>query len=364
MSSESSPSSDAGATRARAPVGSAREWLDLVLDSGRDELFDAIVGGDPLDFPGYAGQLEAARARTGCSEAVVVSAGSVDGIRVIALAFEFGFLGGSMGVAAGERIARAFEVAAHDRVPVVALTASGGARMQEGMLALAQMPATLAARARLAEARQPFVAYLRNPTTGGVFASFANSADLLWAEPGATIGFAGPRVAETFTGAPLPSGSHTAESALGAGLIDRVVRPAELKQMLHAALAWLAAPHEATARAQPEQPAPASQSAWEQVLVARDPARPASIASTLPLRAGHDGAVHAGIARIAGTTVMLVGLSGTDYDADRMAPTPAPRRRRTASRARSRPRSTRCARRPSPPSPASSARAGAAARSR
>src|SRR5437899_5209980 len=170
---------------------SAREWLDLVLDPGWTLLFEDVVSGDPLNFPGYAEQLRAAREKTGCTEAVLVAEGTIGVAPTIVISFEFGFLGGSMGVAAGERICRAFEYAAEKGMNVVALTASGGARMQEGMLALAQMPATLIARQKLAAARRHFTCYLRNPTTGGVYASFASSADILLAEPGATIGFAG-----------------------------------------------------------------------------------------------------------------------------------------------------------------------------
>src|SRR4051812_7314605 len=143
----------------------ARDWLDLVLDPGWGLLFDDVVSGDPLQFPGYVEQLRAAREKTGSSESVLIAEGMLEGHRVIAVSFEFGFLGGSMGVAAGERISRAFERAADLSVPLIAMTASGGARMQEGMLALSQMPATLIAREKLASARQPFICYLRNPTT-------------------------------------------------------------------------------------------------------------------------------------------------------------------------------------------------------
>jgi len=214
----------------------ARAWLDLVLDDGWSELFADVVGGDPLAFPGYAEQIAHARTTTGETESVVVARGALDGAPVIAFAFEFAFLGGSMGVGAGTRIARAFTLAASEHLPVIALIASGGARMQEGMLALAQMPATLVARSALARARQPFIAYLRNPTTGGVYASFGSSADLLLAEPGATIGFAGPRVAEAFTGTALPPGSHTAEAAFDARAIDAIVAPSDLKTVLIEAL--------------------------------------------------------------------------------------------------------------------------------
>lgn len=212
----------------------AREWLDLVLDPGWHELSENVVGNNPLRFPGYQKQLDEAIEKTGEFESVIIASGHIDTwIPVIAISFEFGFLGGSMGTAAGERICRAFEHAIIEQVPVVALIASGGARMQEGMAALAQMPATLAARGRLARrAQQPLIAYLRNPTTGGVFASFASSADVIWAQPGATVGFVGPRVAESVTGTPLPEDSHTAESALRAGLVDELVEPEALRDQL------------------------------------------------------------------------------------------------------------------------------------
>jgi acetyl-CoA carboxylase carboxyl transferase beta subunit len=252
----------------------ARDWLDLVLDQGWSLLFEDIVSQDPLGFPGYAEQLRAAREKTGCSESVLVAEGTLDGRRVIGISFEFGFLGGSMGVAAGERIARAFERAADQSVPVIAMTATGGARMQEGMLALSQMPATLIAREKLAAAKQPLICYLRSPTTGGVFASFANSADLLWAEPHATIGFAGPRVAETVTGEPLPEDSHTAESALQHGLLDEIVPPQEVRGRVSRFLGpegtWVAGGDHAIEMAQE----PSDVDAWEEVSLARDPKRP------------------------------------------------------------------------------------------
>ena len=253
---------------------SAREWLDLVLDPDWTLLFDDVVSGDPLEFPGYAEQLRAAREKTGCSESVLVAEGVLAGQRMIAIAFEFGFLGGSMGVAAGERICRAFEHAAATGVPVVAMTATGGARMQEGMLALSQMPATLIAREKLVAERAPFFCYLRNPTTGGVFASFASSADLLWAEPHATIGFAGPRVAESMTGEPLPEASHTAETALAHGLIDEIVPVADLRKRVSEFLGpvsyGIAGAGHSIEEAQPSTAA----DAWTEVTLARDAKRP------------------------------------------------------------------------------------------
>jgi acetyl-CoA carboxylase carboxyl transferase subunit beta len=179
-----------------------------------------------------------------------------------------------MGVAAGERICRAFEHASGIGVPVIALTASGGARMQEGMLALSQMPATLSAREKLARAHRPFICYLRNPTTGGVFASFANSADVLWAEPRATIGFAGPRVAETVTGEPLPEGSHTAESAYDAALVDEIVPDDELAARLREIFRQRQFAHAPMRRDVDEPVAPAGLDAWSEVGLARHERRP------------------------------------------------------------------------------------------
>jgi acetyl-CoA carboxylase carboxyl transferase beta subunit len=277
----------------------AREWLDLVLDPGWTPLFEDVVFGDPLRFPGYAEQLEAARAKTGCTESVLVAEGVVERRRVIAISFEFGFLGGSMGVAAGERICRAFERAAQEKIPVIALTASGGARLQEGMLALSQMPATLTARAKLAEAHQPLICYLRNPTTGGVYASFASSADVLWAEPGATIGFAGPRVAETVTGERLPEDSHTAESAYGACRIDDLVSPGELRERVGALVAVSGWFHvEVIARTSRESSGPATADAWREVELARHRDRPTGTdvapVKTWLRRAGLDPTVSVG----------------------------------------------------------------------
>jgi len=292
------------------PTG-ARGWLDLVCEAW-SLLFDDVVSDDPLGFSGYKQQLQAARAATSCSESVLVADAVIHGRRAIVVAFEFGFLGGSMGIAAGERICRAFETAAADKIPLIALTASGGARMQEGMLALAQMPATLLARRELAEAHQPFIAYLRNPTTGGVLASFASSADLLWAEPGATIGFAGPRVVETVTGQAPPADSHTAESALAAALLDEIIEPEQLRARLDDALGVLdgraiGAPPAEAPGLEPDATARDPLEIWRR---ARDPSRPTGAAyleAGLPLRRGGvDDTVQAAIMKIGQYTVVAI----------------------------------------------------------
>jgi acetyl-CoA carboxylase carboxyl transferase subunit beta len=275
---------------------SAREWLDLVLDQGWTLLFEDVVSGDPLNFPGYAEQLRAAREKTGCTESVLVAEGTINDHIAIAISFEFGFMGGSMGVAAGERICRAFERATELGIPVIALTASGGARMQEGMLALVQMPATIVARENLAAAGCRFICYLRNPTTGGVFASFASTADLLWAEPEATIGFAGPRVAESVTGETLSQDSHTAESAYRASLIDELIEPEDLRARIRDVFGpgMFGYADNGPMLDEPRQEAPSPP--WEEVTLARHPKRPTGTAFVDPgidlRRGGSDPTVH------------------------------------------------------------------------
>ncbi|MFA5890741.1 MAG: carboxyl transferase domain-containing protein [Actinomycetota bacterium] len=322
----------------------ARDWLDLVLDPGWVEIDGDVVSADPLGFPGYSAQLARARAATGTTDSVLTASGAVDGKPILAISFEFAFLGGSMGVATGERVARVFERAADERTPVLALTASGGARMQEGMLALATMPGTLAARELLAAAHIPFIAYLRNPTTGGVFASFASSADLVWAQPGATIGFAGPRVSETVTGEPLPEGSHTAESALDAGLVDALVEPAEVRARLARALSALAPASTRKARllgdlaplnnsptggsGHPEPPAATAIGAWEHVVRARRADRPtgtdyAGIFEPLR-RGGIDPTIVTGLATVGSECVVAIAQNRF---AEHGRPTPAGYRR-------------------------------------
>lgn len=184
---------------------------------------DGLTSRDPLRFAGYEDALGNARAKGGVDESVVHGAARIGGVEVELAAFNFGFLGGSMGEVAGERLARAMERAADRRVPFVLRTCTGGARMQEGMRSLLQMPKVVAARIALGIGHQPFIAVLGHPTTGGVLASVAALADVTVAEAGATIGFAGPRVAERFTGEALPEESHTATSAYAAGLVDELV---------------------------------------------------------------------------------------------------------------------------------------------
>jgi acetyl-CoA carboxylase carboxyl transferase subunit beta len=240
-------------------------WLDLTLDPGWVVRDDALSSMNPLDFPGYDPD----------HEPILSVSGACGGHAIEAIAFDFDVLGGSMGVVVGETVARAFERALARRAAVLALTASGGARMQEGMPALVQMAKTVTARTGHRKAGLPFIAYLRNPTTGGVYASFGSLADIVWAEPDATVGFAGPRVAQTVTGKPLPPGSHSAAFAERYGLIDAIVPVNELKPRLRIALDVLLGRDAPSAAPEPPEPKrSADLNAWAEVELARHPLRP------------------------------------------------------------------------------------------
>ena len=211
----------------------AHQRLDLLADAGSFEEVDAAVASaDPLGFVAakpYAEQLATARERSGLAEGIVVGRAAVGGHSVVLGAMDFRFIGASMGSAVGEKVARAFERAAEERRGVVIFTASGGARMQEGMLSLMQMAKTSAAVGRFAEARLPYISVLTNPTMGGVTASFASLADVILAEPGALIGFAGPRVIEQTIRQHVPKGFQSSEFLLEHGMIDAVVPRGQLK---------------------------------------------------------------------------------------------------------------------------------------
>src|SRR5574341_419884 len=225
----------------------------------------------------YPKQVQEAQHETHLREAVVTGAGKIEGTRVMLVVLDFRFLGGSMGAVVGEKVARAFESAIEQRVPLVAITASGGARIQEGMVALMQMAKTAVAAQRFHGARLPFITVLSHPTTGGVYASFANLADVILAEPRALIGFAGPRVVEALTRQPLPSESHRAEFLLEHGMIDAIVPRTELRPRLGRLLKILTvrAPSTNESADPPTSAnAPAQRSAWEIVELARRADRP------------------------------------------------------------------------------------------
>lgn len=215
----------------------ARERLDLVLDPGSFRRYDAgLFAQDPLEFADskpYPARLERSRKKTGEADAWIGGSGTIDGIAVQVGSFNFAFMGGSMGSVVGEAVTRLFERAARHQQPAIVFNASGGARMQEGVLSLMQMAKSCAALARLREeARVPYISVLTHPTTGGVAASFAMLGDLILAEPNALIGFAGPRVIEQTIGQSLPEGFQTSEYLLEHGLVDKIVPRSELRSTL------------------------------------------------------------------------------------------------------------------------------------
>ena len=222
---------------------SARERLDFLLDrEGRYEIGAEVLPVDTLKFKDirrYGERLEEARTETSEEDALIVMQGSVKAIPVVTAAFEFRFLGGSMGSVVGERFVRGVQACMEQRLPYVCITASGGARMQEGLLSLMQMAKTCAVLTQLARERLPFIPVLTDPTMGGVSASFAMIGDIVIAEPGALIGFAGPRVIEQTVRETLPEGFQRSEFLLKHGAIDMIVDRREMRDKLAALLAML-----------------------------------------------------------------------------------------------------------------------------
>ena len=214
------------------PVG-AYYRLSTILDPGSfREIGQKVLPGDPLSFPGYREKLAGAQRKTGLTEAVVTALGTIDRRRVVIAVLDGRFLMGSMSAAVGEKITCAVEMAAKTHTPLIIFSASGGARMQEGILSLMQMAKTAAALARFAEKGGLFLSVLTDPTTGGVTASFASLGDVTLAEPGALIGFAGPRVIEQTIGQSLPEGFQRAEYLLEHGFVDAVVPRGQLRETL------------------------------------------------------------------------------------------------------------------------------------
>ncbi len=211
----------------------AEQYIRLLLDEDAYEEFDAdLRSGDPLTFTDlkpYPQRLEAAERKTGQGEALRSVGGTLEGVPVVACAFEFNFMGGSMGSVVGEKIARLARRALEDRRPLLIVSASGGARMMEGILSLMQMAKTSAVLGQLHEAGVPYVSILTDPTTGGVTASYAMLGDVNLAEPGALIGFAGPRVIEQTIKQELPEGFQRSEFLLEHGMLDAIVDRRELK---------------------------------------------------------------------------------------------------------------------------------------
>jgi acetyl-CoA carboxylase carboxyl transferase subunit beta len=217
----------------------ARQRLELLLDENWVEHDSKLASNDPLHFvdtKAYAARLKEARKKLAICDAILMAEGTLAGRPVLCCSMEFGFIGGSMGAVVGEMVTRAIERAIEGRLPLVIVSCSGGARMMEGTLSLMQLAKVSAALARLDEVRVPFISVLTDPTTGGVTASYAMLGDLNIAEPGALIGFAGPRVIEQTIRQKLPEGFQRAEFLLAHGFLDAVVHRKDLKAYIANAL--------------------------------------------------------------------------------------------------------------------------------
>jgi acetyl-CoA carboxylase carboxyl transferase subunit beta len=224
------------------PIG-ARARIARLFDEGTFAEADAALrSSDPLKFVDsqpYPERIKRYEKDSGLTEAVICGTGRILGIEVSVAVMDFRFCGGAMGAAVGEKITRAIETAIKRKVPCIIFSASGGARMQEGIYSLMQMAKTSAALGRLAEARLPFISVLTHPTMGGVTASFATLGDVIIAEPGALVGFAGARVIKDTTKQTLPAGFQTAEFLLKHGLVDQIVSRLEMRERLHEILSAL-----------------------------------------------------------------------------------------------------------------------------
>jgi len=217
----------------------ARKRLETLLDGRYSEHDAGMTSTDPLNFTDtkpYAGRLKEARKKLGMNDAVITAEGQLNGRPVVCCAMEFGFIGGSMGAGVGEKVTRGIELAVETRQPFIAVSCSGGARMMEGTISLMQLAKVSAALAKLDDARVPYISLLTDPTTGGVTASFAMLGDLNIAEPGALIGFAGPRVIEQTIGQKLPEGFQKSEFLLEHGFLDAIVPRKDLKSFISTSL--------------------------------------------------------------------------------------------------------------------------------
>jgi acetyl-CoA carboxylase carboxyl transferase subunit beta len=234
----------------------AAERLKMLFDGDWTEYDANLTSTDPLKFTDtkpYTARLKAGAEATGLKDAVIVASGFIEQIPTIVAAMEYGFIGGSMGVVVGEKITRAIERGIRERVPVVIVCCSGGARMMEGALSLMQMAKICAALARLDRQRVPYISVLTDPTTGGVTASFAMLGDLNIAEPKALIGFAGPRIIEQTIRQKLPEGFQRSEFLLAKGMLDLVIDRREMKAVIANALRFMGA--QADPAAAPSAPA-------------------------------------------------------------------------------------------------------------
>ncbi len=218
---------------------SSGERIASLVDEGTFQEMDLQIDSvDALGFKGYVDKVKAYQAKTGLKEAVVTGRASIEGIPVLLAIMDFRFLGASMGSVVGEKITRAIEAATAESKPVIVFSASGGARMHEGILSLMQMAKTSGALARHSQASLPYISVLTHPTTGGVTASFATLGDIIIAEPKCMIGFAGPRVVKETTHADLPPGFQTAEFMMQHGLVDLIIERKDMRSKLAGILSY------------------------------------------------------------------------------------------------------------------------------
>lgn len=213
--------------------------LALTVDEGSFEEIDSgVASQDPLSFPDYSTKLKRDMAKTSMNDGVTTGRATIEGLPLILGVADFGFMGGSMGSVAGEKVVRAMETGVKENKPVVLFTASGGARMQEGLFSLMQMAKTSAGASKLDRAGVPYVVVLTHPTTAGVYASYASLGDIILAEPGATVGFAGLRVGNQNMGVKLPDDFQTSEFQFRCGMVDLIVARKEMRTTLARLLAF------------------------------------------------------------------------------------------------------------------------------
>ena len=302
----------------------ARERINTLADVGTfREINRSVTSLDPLSFSSrvsYKQRLFKDQRRTGLTEAVVTGTCAIGGTPVVLVVMDFGFMGGSMGCVVGEKVALALEHAAKKKRPLVAVVTSGGARIQEGVLSLMQMAKTSIAASRFHAKGLPFISVLANPATGQAYASFANLADIIVAEPEAIVGLAAMRAVRESSGNPLPGGSHTAESHLEHGMLDSVVDRSRLRDLLAVLLDLLTSQYKLTARRREQKPDAdlPRQEAWDSVRLARHTSRPTSldyigriVTDFVELHGdrahGDDRSILSGLGHLGGQTVVVVG---------------------------------------------------------
>lgn len=212
---------------------SSRHYIELLIDQGEFEEFDSdMAPTNPLGFPNYEAKIKEAQAKTALKEGFIYGKGKINDKIIILGVMDFNFIGGSMGSVVGEKVAAAIRLAHRERIPLIIISTSGGARMQEGIFSLMQMAKTSAFLALLHEAKIPYISIVTNPTFAGVMASYASLGDIIIAEPGAILGFTGPRVIEQTIGEKLPEGFQSADFLLKHGFIDMVVSRKDLKETI------------------------------------------------------------------------------------------------------------------------------------